>query len=69
MENNLTQEVKERISKKIRESAVSSGGIYFVDAESRDFDIVLFPLVEINVGGELCTVRVPKKISGIFQKQ
>jgi len=67
MENSLTQEVKERISKKIRESAASSGGVYFVDAESLDFDIILFPLFEINEGEELCTVRVPKKYQGYFR--
>lgn len=41
-ENNLTLEGKEGILKKIRESAVFSRGIYFVDVESPDFDIILF---------------------------
>ncbi len=66
-ENNLTLEGKEGILKKIRESAVSSRGIYFVDVESPDFDIILFPLPEINESGELFTVRVPKKYQGYFR--
>lgn len=67
MENSISQEVKERLFKKIRESAISSNGVYFVDAESRNFDVVLFPLFEINDGEELCTVRVPKKYQGYFR--
>jgi hypothetical protein len=64
---NMTQDVKERISKKIRESAVSNNGVYFVDAESYEFDLILFPLIKINEGEEFCTVRVPKKYQGHFR--
>jgi len=65
--NNLTKEVKERLYKKIQGSAVSNNGVYFVDAESYDFDLVLFPLIKINEGEEFCTVRVPKKYQGHFR--
>ena len=67
MENNIVQNVMESVFKKIRESAISNNGVYFIDTESRDFDLVLFPLFEINDGEELCTVRVPKKYQGYFR--
>jgi len=67
MENNIEEEVKSRMFKKIRESAVENNGVYFVDSESRDFDIVLFPLFNLEEGDKFCTVRVPKKYQGYFR--
>lgn len=67
MENNLTEEVKDRLFKKIRESAISNNGVYFIDSTSREFDLMLFPLLNMEDGEKLCSVKVPEKYQKIFR--
>ena len=68
-DNHPSKAARESSMNLIRAGVEKEGGVYFVDSETRNYDLVKFELLSIGKDNVICTVKVPEKYVKIYRSE